>query len=481
MTASYQPQRRSRPVETPTSPPIFQSFSPSSSKSSVGNGPGADAGRVGLDHADDPVDPGRADAGAGADAAGDRVGRRHERVGAVVDVEHRRLGALEQHRLAVVERLVEQQRGVGDQRPQPVGVRQQLLDDRVDVDRAPVVDLGEQLVLHLERRLDLLAQDLLVEEVGDPDADAVDLVGVRRADAAAGRADLVLAEEALGDLVDGRVVRRDHVRVGAHHEAAHVDAAGDQRVELAEQRLRRDHHAVADHRGAAGGQDAARQQVGGELLAVRPRSCGRRCGRRWCGRRSRCVSVVASRSVALPLPSSPHWAPRTTIAGIGTSCSADGSGTARRPRRGPLGRSRPYPTAGAGAAAVSARVRAVDPLLVITNADAGTADEEALDGALDDPARGAPRSRSQATSNPGELDGVLQRAGVASDRGGRRRRQPARRGRGAAPAPRARPTPCSACCRWAPATTSPAALEHPARHRGGGAGGRSTARSARWT
>ena len=47
-------------------------------------------------------------------------------------------------------------------------------------DRPPVVDLGQQVVLQLERGLDLLAQDRLVEDVGDPDADPVDLVGVRR-------------------------------------------------------------------------------------------------------------------------------------------------------------------------------------------------------------------------------------------------------------------------------------------------------------
>jgi adenylosuccinate synthase len=40
--------------------------------------------------------------------------------------------------------------------------------------------------------LDLLAQDVLVEEVLDADADAVDLVGVGRADAAPGRADLLV-------------------------------------------------------------------------------------------------------------------------------------------------------------------------------------------------------------------------------------------------------------------------------------------------
>ena len=170
--------------------------------------------------------------------------------------------------LSVVEGPVEQQRGVGDHRLQAFGVPPQLLDDLLDGDRAAVVDLGQQVVLDLQRRLDLLAQDLLVEEVGDPDPDPVDLVGVRRADAASGRADLVLAEEALGDLVDRGVVRRDHVRVGADHQRTHLHVARDQRVELAEQRLRRDDHAVGDHRGAGRRQDPARQQVGGELLAV---------------------------------------------------------------------------------------------------------------------------------------------------------------------------------------------------------------------
>ena len=52
----------------------------------------------------------------------------------------------------------------------------------------------------------------------------------------------------------------------------------------------------------------------------------------------------------------------------------------------------------------------MDPLLVITNKDAGTADQENLDAAL-----AVLRDRTSvevaATSDPGELDGVLQRAG----------------------------------------------------------------------
>ncbi len=52
----------------------------------------------------------------------------------------------------------------------------------------------------------------------------------------------------------------------------------------------------------------------------------------------------------------------------------------------------------------------MDPLLVITNSDAGTADDATLERAL-----GVLREQAsvevQATSNPGELDGVLHRAG----------------------------------------------------------------------
>jgi len=52
----------------------------------------------------------------------------------------------------------------------------------------------------------------------------------------------------------------------------------------------------------------------------------------------------------------------------------------------------------------------VDPLLVITNADAGTADDEALNSALTI-LREKCSVDLQLTSHPGELDGVLQRAG----------------------------------------------------------------------
>src|SRR5690606_39083512 len=112
------------------------------------------------------------------------------------------------------------------------------------------------------------AQDLLVEQVPHADADAVDLVGVRRADPAARRADAPLAEEPLRDLVDRAVVGRDDVRAARHEQARHVDAALDQRVELLEQHLDVDDDTVGDDRHHAGRQDAGRQQVQRILLVT---------------------------------------------------------------------------------------------------------------------------------------------------------------------------------------------------------------------
>jgi hypothetical protein len=186
----------------------------------------------------------------------------------VVDVEQGALAALEQHDLVLVERVVEDQRGVGDVRLDLLRVLEHLLHDRGGLDRAAVVELREELVLAFEGRFDLLGEDRLVVEVLDPDADAVDLVGVGRADAAAGRADLALAEEALADLVEGDVVRRDEVRVAADQQLGGVDAALVQAAQLGEQDGRVDDDAVADDRGASGGEDAGREKVQCVLLVA---------------------------------------------------------------------------------------------------------------------------------------------------------------------------------------------------------------------
>ena len=100
------------------------------------------------------------------------------------------------------------------------------------------------------------------------DADAIDLIRVGRADAAAGGADLVLAEEAFGHLVEGAVVGGNDVRGLAHQQVRAVDAAGFQAVDLLEEHLRIHDHAVADHRGEVRVDDAGGQQMQGVRLVA---------------------------------------------------------------------------------------------------------------------------------------------------------------------------------------------------------------------
>ena len=82
---------------------------------------------------------------------------------------------------------------VGDVGLEPVPVGDVLLGHRVQVERRVLGVRPQRLALRLERRHDLLAQDLLVEQVLDADAEARRLVGVAGADAPPRGADPELA------------------------------------------------------------------------------------------------------------------------------------------------------------------------------------------------------------------------------------------------------------------------------------------------
>ena len=179
----------------------------------------------------------------------------------MIHVKHRGLGAFEQHGLALVESLVQNQAGVGDVRLEAFAELEQLVSGLVHVDGATVVQLDQNLVLLVQTGFDLVMQVLGVEQVVHADADAVDLVGVGRADTAAGGADLMLAEETLGHLVERAMVRRDDMCSLTHQQAGAVHAAAFKTVNLLEQHFRIHDDAVADHGGDVRADDAGRQQV----------------------------------------------------------------------------------------------------------------------------------------------------------------------------------------------------------------------------
>ena len=109
-----------------------------------------------------------------------------------------------------------------------------------------------------------------VGQVADANAASGDLVLVRRADAARGRADLPLTAARLAEEIQLAMVRQDEMGLVADDQAiADGDAGALELVDLGEQRLRIDDHAVADDTGDALVQDAGRQQAQDELAARR--------------------------------------------------------------------------------------------------------------------------------------------------------------------------------------------------------------------
>ena len=113
---------------------------------------------------------------------------------------------------------------------------------------------------------DLGGQQLGVAHVGDPNADAGDLVLVAGPDAAAGGADLLTAQVPLGDLVDSDVVGHQQMGVGGDQQPRGVHPTVVQPAQLGEQHARIDHHTVADDVGDPGREDARRDEVQREVL-----------------------------------------------------------------------------------------------------------------------------------------------------------------------------------------------------------------------
>jgi hypothetical protein len=185
------------------------------------------------------------------------------------EVEQRPLRSLQDDVLARLERGVDQLGRVGQAGSQPLGVAEVLVRDLVGVHGEAVVDLGELLVLVDQHGLELLPEDLLVEQVLEPEAHTGRLVGVRRTDPPLGGAEVGLAEPALDQQVELAVVGHDQVRVAADLDPGEgIETPRGEPVELLEQHRGVDDDPVGDHRGHVRVEDPAGDQVQLEHLVA---------------------------------------------------------------------------------------------------------------------------------------------------------------------------------------------------------------------
>ena len=231
--------------------------------------PLADAGGVRLDDAEEPLYPVGGHAGPGADAPAAGGGGGHVWVGAVVDVEHGALGALEYDVPPLVELVVYQDGRVADAPADgvpPAGhLGVQGLGGAGAGLRAHEV---QHVLLVREDEGDLVVQDRVVQEVSRAEAYPRDFVLVGRADALAGGADHVLAAVLLLRAVQLLVVVHDEVGAVGYAEAVDAAPGREDLVDLLGQLLQVHDDAVADDGELALADHAGRQPVELEDLPV---------------------------------------------------------------------------------------------------------------------------------------------------------------------------------------------------------------------
>ncbi len=129
-----------------------------------------------------------------------------------------------------------------------------------------VEDLGQETVLVLDRRFDLVAEDLRVVQILDADAAPGDLVLVGRPDAAFGGPNLLVAQKSFAHRVELAVVGHDEMGVAGDAQPGRIDTSLGQSPHLFEQHRGIYDTAVADYRGDLGvhhpaGNEAERERL----------------------------------------------------------------------------------------------------------------------------------------------------------------------------------------------------------------------------
>src|SRR6185503_4001662 len=126
--------------------------------------------------------------------------------------------------------------------------REGLLQSLLKVDPRLLVELLQDEIVELQKLAQLLLEARGIEQILQADRAPRGLVLVGRTDAAAGGADLALALRRLARVIQRRVVGQDQ-RTGFGYRQPRHDPAHAGRLELVHlrnQRLGRNHHAVAD-------------------------------------------------------------------------------------------------------------------------------------------------------------------------------------------------------------------------------------------
>ena len=207
------------------------------------------------------------EAGAGEEAADAAVGACDEGVGAVVDIQQCGLGTLEENGLVLGIGVQEMGLDIADEGQQRCGEFHQARNDGLDGGQ---FGRGAEEEAHLlVAGADAFRKAFGVLEVAHANAHAGRLHLVGGADAAPCGADLVGASPAFAPLIQGDVVRKNHVGFfGDKHASGDVNAALGETIQLLPEHFQIEQDARTHHQEALWVQGAAGNLVKGDALPV---------------------------------------------------------------------------------------------------------------------------------------------------------------------------------------------------------------------
>ena len=186
----------------------------------------------------------------------------------MVDIQQRSLRPFEHHLLARANGLVQQYRGIGDERRYLLRRSRILLVDCLRVQGLGAKQCLRDGVLLVAGVVDVGAQQCRIQQVDHAQPAAVHLVLVRWPNAAAGGPNLGPPRRILRRQLDHAVVGQDYLRPVRHEELAiNLQPGVLQLLYLAQEGHRIQHHAVADDAPALRPQHPAGDQLQHELLA----------------------------------------------------------------------------------------------------------------------------------------------------------------------------------------------------------------------
>ena len=233
------------------------------------------AGAVCFHHAENVLHHMGSDAGTDAGAAGGRMGRGNEWVGAVIAVQHGSLGAVEEDVLAFPYQGLHGVVRIGHIGAELFSVTEIIVQHGFIVEAFHAIELFQKHILLGHIVFQFFRKCFLVHEVAHTDADAVDLICIAGSDAVLCGADFMASLPCFFCFIETDMVREYHLGTGGNLEMLCIDSLVFEPFHFFQKALGVHYDAGADDADGAGIHNAAGHEA--ERISLAAGNYGMAC------------------------------------------------------------------------------------------------------------------------------------------------------------------------------------------------------------